>query len=745
MANRVTESFTGAAGTNLTARAGETGANWSVGAGFTASATPVIDSTGGRIMKGSATNSMAFASGLALGDGEISALTVDTLSVNPGVGVLTRASPNLGGVCRGYMGYFGGGNVTVMRLDNASTFTTLLAASPHALPIANGDIISIQATGTGASVALDVKHNGVTVATVSDASASRITTFGTAAMYLEAATQTTGAHPTFLTHDDSVAAASMNITGPADGTIVPLSGGTTGTATLALAGNYSGTAPDQWRLVDDGGSTSITGFDWQAFAVAPTAGAFAQTTAPAAKKAGWYNFQVRNSAAPGTVYTSGKVAPGAHVVLDGQSNAYLWFSTDARGGDGTLTPSPLLRVTGKQAANAWVTPSSTMNAAIACGNALVAAIGCPVALIDGSWDASGLTIAGGNGASGPGGQWVPTTTNAYASSLSAITAAGGKVLANVWIQGEGDAGYNVTQAAYYGALGTMIAQRRTDLAAPALPYVMVTLGSNTVGMSDTAREAIKLAQVQKCADANVYRVDRMDLPLSDGVHHNPTGYTALGKRVAQAVLASVGLVTEYRGPSIASAAKVSASVFDVALTHHMGSDFTPTSAITGFRVTDPGAADAVIAVSTAARQSATAIRLTLASAPVGLPKIAYLHGSAPTLTGVVLGNGALTLPLEYNAGVVSAAALATTATFSVVDASGAPVTGVAGLDYAFYDSPRISSGAAPVKYGTTLAISGGIATIDITGATTLAPGSTGRAAWGDSGLIKAGTVLVVVT
>lgn len=743
----LTANFSETAQTNLSASVPESGGSW-IDCGSTAPSPQIFSILGGILGPGGNGLGLYRYSGIAASaDTVVSAIFNYQSPSFSSVGILARM--NAAGTA-GYLAAYipGSSQWGIFRIQPNGTTTTLAFSAAIAYAANDTPSIDFDVAGSGASVALVLKIGGVAVVTTTDATASRVITAGYPGVWFSATSGAgTGMFIERMSSIDAVVTNSVILT-TLTGKIYPLSGGTTGTAALAVAGTYTGTPPNQWRLVPDGGSASVAGFDWQAFSNAPSAGSFAQTAAAVPKTAGWYNMQVRDSAVPATVYTTGKLGAGAFIVVDGQSNAWLWFSSDARGGDGSLTPSPLLRVTGKQATNAWAVPSATMNAAISCGNALVAAIGCPIGIIDGSWDASGLTIAGANGGSGPNGQWVPTSTNAYGSSLNAITAAGGKVIGNLWIQGEGDAGVGVSQAAYYNALGTMIAQRRADLGAAGLPYIMVTLASNTVGMSDTAREAIKLAQLQKCADVNVYRVDRLDLPLSDGVHHNPAGFTALGKRCAQAVLAAVGLAAQYRGPSIASVAEVSATVFDVMLTHHMGSDFTPTSAITGFRVTDPGAGDAVIAVSSAVRQSATSIRLTLASDPIAPPKMAYLWGSAPVVTGVTLDNSVLTLPLEYSAGVVAGAVTvtyATTVTFSVVDAAGAPVTGQAGLDYAFYDQPRISNALAPVKNGTTFAISGGSATIDITGVTSLLPGQTGRIEWGDAAGTKRGGGQVVVS
>lgn len=452
----------------------------------------------------------------------------------------------------------------------------------------------------------------------------------------------------------------MAYTTPVDGAIFPLAGGTTGNASVPFTGTYSGTAPNQWQVVLDGTSTAVAvtgGTGWQSFASPPAGGTFSQTVSGLPKLNGWYNIQVRNSGTPGTVYTSGKVGAGCLIAVDGQSNAWYWFSTNSNGGDSTLTPNALVRVTGKHATIpnvAWDIPATaTMNGAIACGNALAVALGCPIGLVDGSWDASGLVIAGGSGADGPNGEWVTSGARgiSYNSSATSVTAAGGKILGTVWIQGEGDAGSGVSQSAYYTGLGQMIGFRRTDLGDANSPYVIATLARNLAGMADANRESIKQAQVQKCADANIYRVDRMDLPLQvDGVHHTAPGFTSLGQRCAQAILYAVGNVAHYRGPQISSAVVTSSKVIDVSLTQDMGTDFTPSSGITGFRIVDNGNS---ATVSTAVHQTSTLIRLTMNAALSTTPTVEYLYGSAPDITGVAKDNGTLTLPLEYNGGLSS--------------------------------------------------------------------------------------------
>lgn len=724
MAIFVSDSFTEAAKTAITSHTADSGATWSLWYG----ATPVPDvytGFGGAVASGATTAQAIRAS-------EISPSADTYLTVNAFIGTATGSASgvlarmNSGGTAAYAAFYFwgtskwgvyrvGSGGSTTLLAEQSGTTTYVANATPE---------IKFNVTGSGATVTLELIVNGSTLVSTTDTDAARITAAGYVGLWFNGSPAATSMFFSALTASDT--ADSMTITGPSAGRVHPLSSGATGTATFALTGTYTGTAPDQWRLVEDGGSTSVSGFDWASFSSAPSAGTFSQTISSVPKLAGWYNIQVRNSAAPSNIYTSGKVGAGVLVVVDGQSQAWLWFSSTAYAGNSSLTPNSLLRITGVQpGTTTWAVPdTATMNGAIACGNALVTGLGCPVGLIDGSWDASGLLVPASGGATGVGGQWISSGVagTALTASNAAITAAGGAA-ATIWIQGEGDAGAGITQANYYTALGQMIAIRRTHTSNATHPYVLALLARNDAGMADANREAIKLAQVQKCADTGVYRVERMDLPLhTDGVHHTAAGFTSLGQRCAQAVLAALGVATYYRGPRISSVVQIDSTTFDVNFTvTSPATTVTPATSVTGFRVLVSGSP---VTISSATRQSATKVRLVLASAPGSLPTVQYLYGSLPTITGIVKDDSTLTLPAEYNAGVLASAGAATSVTLTLTTDGSTAAASLTGLKWAFFDAMP-GSFAAPVAQGTTETTNGsGSLVLDITGSA-LAPGATG--------------------
>ena len=641
--NYTTASFTGPEGRLLTAYVGEEGATFAKLTAFPGSASPRIDATGGRMYARDSVANHYYASGIAPADGETARLVFDTLTDVGGVGVGVRANASGGYFARiingvGEIIRLTGGSSTVARLDLEQGGSTAALA----IPVANGNTLQFSATGTGSSVRLEARLNGTLVMSAVDASADRRTTPASVGLYFGsvATTETTSHHYDSLSGFANVESSSVlfSFLTPVDGQVAPRAG-TTGTVSAEVA--YSNGTPSavQARLVRDGTQTPLTGFDWATRDSAPANGrsiiSFANVP-----QGGWYNIQVRNAAEPGTVTTSGKVGVGAHFATAGQSNVMRWFST----GDGTLTPNPLLRVHGN--VGPWVVPkSASMNGAIAFGNAMIDALGCPVVLLDYAQDGSGLTVTSN------GYRWVPTTGASYSQFRNGVNGAGGKIEGFVWIQYSGDALQNVTEQAYYDGLTTLFAQVRSDFAAPDLPVVLCLGGRRTNGtLTDAQVEPIRRAQVRKTLDANVYRIDHADLPLSgDGVHHTAAGFTTLGLRAANALLFAKGLRANYRGPSMTTVRKTSATVLDVTLQQRGGTDYTPSTDITGYRVfADDGTTELTYS---AARVSPTVTRITLAEAASGLPIVRHMWGADQNIAGLTKDNSEMQMPLEYESGI----------------------------------------------------------------------------------------------
>jgi hypothetical protein len=705
------DTFTEASTTALTSHTSDSGHTWVHWAGSTT--VPNVYSTLGGVVGAGATSVQVYRTSVIATSADVDVVAqtrYETATTMISMGVCARLDS---GGTAGYLAAYVPASSAwgVFRLSG--TTATQVGSFSSSVSYVFGDTpdIVFSVTGTGATVSLDLTVDGSLMVSTTDTSGSRVTAAGYGGVWFNIGTPAACMFLGEITFSDSAGGTAYVITSPVGGQIKQLSGGASGSATVSLTGTYTGTAPNQWRVVQDGTSTAVTGLDWQSFSSSPAGGSFSQSiTVP--KEAGWLNVQVRDSVG-GATATSGKVGTGVLVAVDGQSWAWLFFSTTAYAGDSTLTPNSLLRITGKQpGTGTWVAPSAaTMNGAIACGNALVTALGCPVGLVDGSWSGSGLTVTTA------GGQWISggSAGNAYTSSAAEVSAAG-SVAATIWIQGQADAGSSVSQSTYYTAFGQMAALRRTALGSTH-PYVIVTHPRQLAGLTDGQVEPIRKAHVQSCSDSYNYRVDSLDIPLhTDNVHPNASGCATLGARCAQAVLAALGIVSYYRGPRLTSVTQVSSTVYDLNLTpNSAGTNFTPTSGITGIRALVSGSP---VTISSLVQQTSSTIRATLASAPGSMPTFDIGYGASPTITSFVTDNTPLALPLEYNSGVLASAAdgTAPTLTGSITASSitrttytltwpaGSDNVAVVGYDYS------LDSGNSWTSLGDVL-------TVDITGRT----------------------------
>lgn len=642
------DSFTESGTTDVTAHVSDSGHHYAMWAGATP-APKVFNILGSVLGSGSGSTQVVKISDLApLAKGKFSAQVNVQQTSAQSMGLVCMA--NADGTAAYLAGYLPSTQKWYFFRVGAALSTTSIAVQAGTSAYAINDILNIEfswdATG-GSAVQLDLVVNGSAVLSAADAAAGRITTAGTAAYWFSTVTASTNWFFNSASIDDLAAATVYTITSPPPRKVAQLDGRYVGNAQIVLAGTYTGVAPNQWRVVVD--ATNVTVIDWTAFTVAPAGGAFSQTIT-VAKQSQWLRVEVRDSGS-GVLGASGLVGTGLQVVIDGQSWAYGGFATLAYAGDNTLTPDGRACVTGKLAgAGVYNVPApATMNLSIAIANDLIAAVGCPVALVYGGWDASGLTVAGGAGAEGAGGIWMSggAAGNALIASAAAISAAGG-VAATVWLHGQGDAGAGVPEATYLTALRGMVALRRASLG-PSHPYVIVGLGRNTATLTNAQCQAIRGAQATAAEDAECYRVDSIDVPLhTDGVHPTATGFTTLGRRIAKAILAALGISTQYRGPRMSSVTTVDASTYDINLALAVGSDITPSAGVTGVRALVAGAP---VAVSSVTRQAASTVRVVLSAPAASTPTIDYLYGANPSISGLVRSNDALTTPMEWSPGV----------------------------------------------------------------------------------------------
>ncbi|MEM9839327.1 MAG: hypothetical protein AAF830_09250 [Pseudomonadota bacterium] len=148
-----------------------------------------------------------------------------------------------------------------------------------------------------------------------------------------------------------------------------------------------------------------------------------------------------------------------------------------------------------------------------------------------------------------------------------------------------------------------------------------------------------------------YAGSRRILPLSDTIHHpiGATGTGIVGSWIGEMAAWHMGALAARPSFKIASAARVSTTQTSVSLEHGLGTDFTPTTGITGFEISDDGGATWQTA--SGVRSSATVITLTHAAVNADrMRTIRYQHGGynlndETVGTGPVVDNSALQIPL----------------------------------------------------------------------------------------------------
>jgi hypothetical protein len=490
------------------------------------------------------------------------------------------------------------------------------------------------------------------------------------------------------------------------------------TGAVSATGTYNAVSPDQIRLVQHGTSTELSGFSWATIGSASGGNWSHQFVAvPQGVGTGWYNIQVRDSTDPGTIWTSGKVGVGIHVLNYGQSQS----TGQAETGDSSNTPTGMARIHGRQLGTPLVWAPlvpSTMTGYIAADIILNAALGgkIPIAFLNMGYPGTGLVV------NGPYGKWLPLPSDLYSFGKNAIAALEGQVDVVVDIRGETDAANSVSQATYYAGLSTLYAATRSDCGNAALPIVQVILGNAISYWNSAQGEEIKKAQVQKAADANIYRVECYDAELSgDGLHRTPAGYAEVARRWARAVTKILGLSSTYRSPSLVSVNTVSPTVYDALITHEVGTDFTPTSGITGLRITDSVLGTVLTPLATV-RHSHNIIRITLNTAPANPPTVQVAYGSLTTSN--FADNSTLALPLEYNSGITAAPATTRTITLTLTTNGSTPAASLTGLKWAFFDGATPGAFVSPSDQGTTESTDAS-GVLSITANTTLASGATG--------------------
>ena len=409
---------------------------------------------------------------------------------------------------------------------------------------------------------------------------------------------------------------------------------------FSVSGTYTG-APTTIRrkVIYDDDSSTVSGFDWATYIATPSGNSYngADITLPANSRK--YKVVVDWSNDAGVTATSNTTQSKDNILIFGQTLGLQMSDTGA-----AVTPDALVQYANK-VTGALTTPAAG-DGSVTMGNAIAAFSGMPVVIINPA--KSGMSLLEENVGTVGGYLWDATfpNTTRYQEYLVSINAVGGDATAALYIQGEQDAKEGNLLGTYQTRLETVFAQIRSDTRAD-LPIIICALGKADVSFqpTDASWEEVRQAQIAVVAnDVNTYLVTKQDVqPLADLVHLTAAGYATVGARAGNAIITNAlsGSV-DWEAPVIASFAVVNTTQTRVNITHGQGADFTPTTGITGFELTEVGDAYTVN-ITAAARETATAVLLTHDAATVTAGRWDY--GKAPVITGILVDDSTLNLPL----------------------------------------------------------------------------------------------------
>ena len=235
--------------------------------------------------------------------------------------------------------------------------------------------------------------------------------------------------------------------------------------------------------------------------------------------------------------------------------------------------------------------------------------------------------------------------SAVSAAKAAIIANGVENFAIVSIVGFNDVLLDsnvVSQAAHEALLRSFLSKLRSEIGAnvPILIGVSQAMTREApTAEQETQLTYVRAAEMAVSKDANNgFYAHSLDLPtITNDFHLTAAGYNAHANRGAKNVAARFGFGTATRGPSIVSAVGVDYTTTDVTIVHDGGTDFTPTSGISGFRVSFDDFATSVVPTAVA-RTSATKIRLSHANSGGAAARVAHLRGALPNVTAPVEDN-----------------------------------------------------------------------------------------------------------
>ena len=406
-----------------------------------------------------------------------------------------------------------------------------------------------------------------------------------------------------------------------------------GVASLPFSGTYAGTVPSSIEVelyASDGTTVSAA---WAALTGATISGGTWSGTL-AVPQGGMYRFAARSKDGGDAVLTTGTVSTNLWGVGDlfgliGSSSTVGWYTSSSGTG---FTPNANIRR--YSTANTW-DAAGTDGTIISFANAWAVEAGVPVGFIE--------AAVGGTKIS----QWRNTNDANYLAFLADLTAVGGKLAAVLMHLSSNDAGNGtvISKLDHITGYRAVVSNIRGQTGQAELPFFISGTNRRPGAAYSDQFSIVREVEKDMGSDPNVYyAAQTVDLQVSgDNIHLTAAGYQACMARIQRAVFDVLGAGTFHRGPAITSIV-ANGTTATVTLSHVAGSDFTPTTGITGFDASDGGG---VLSITSAGRSSATEILLTFGRAISGTATIRYLYGVNPVGTGGgVFDNSAGALPLE---------------------------------------------------------------------------------------------------
>jgi len=406
-----------------------------------------------------------------------------------------------------------------------------------------------------------------------------------------------------------------------------------------FAGTYTGSPADVQIRVEDF-DTAATVVDWTSIAFAGGAFSAAVTVPQGNLATNWkYKFLARTRNSGGNVLSTWTGSTmwmvGANFADFGQSNEHGYGDTVYTTADaGTYMFSTVGSGSWTEMADPWYSGGGASPGPSTANN-LASHLDCPVAIIPHAPLGSGLVGVDGTvwGYRNESDHDDPTTV--YGAALTRVLAAGGQLEGVFWGNGATDAQAGVSTANYLTAFNNLVSWLAEDLGA-SHTWVISQVGRTVAaGSYDAGYNAIREAHRQidngtsqflACSTMN-FAIINPDIGGGNNSHYGGASQAVKGHHYAQAYAYSLGLTSTYGDMRIAGTAFVSTTVVRVTLAHRAGTDFTPTSSIIGFVLTDSVGQKTI---DTAARVDATHIDLTCSTACVGATTITYLAGKNPS-------------------------------------------------------------------------------------------------------------------